>query len=443
MPRLKYTFSGIFGCEDLRNSGKGIIVKKDSVAKNKEKELTQEKSKKEDILLEEEISISNNEKEDEATCATEDTCSSSGKVDNKRSSSMKDVPVYYSSNESVNPVGKKDFNDYIKNTEKKQDLPGFNDEYLDVVDYILRMTHKCWEERSIGIIYDVYHNDSQMHLNSSTEAGIASVIAGTLETMYSYPNRKLIAEDVIWSEDSPGVFYSSHREMTTATNYGPTQYGPATGKQLAYKSIADCSIKDGRIFEEWIARDSLSVINQLGLDPVEVATNMAKTMTPFKLSGMPEPMDGQCMPKAYKAADDSLGEMFKELLNDIYNLKLLNRVEELFTDNCMVHTVGGHKLVGHDEIQGNLVNFLSPFPNAKYTIERITCNDQNDGTHHVSVRYRLRGFHEGFGIYGAPTGNPITLLGITHYIMKDGKCIEAIDLYDVIDVMRQTINVAE
>ncbi len=356
---------------------------------------------------------------------------------------MKNIPVYYSSNESVNPLGNKDYNDYLKNTEKKQDLPGFDPEYLDIVDYILKITHRIWEEKGIGIIYDTYHNDVHVHTNPGTGSGIAGVVAGTMSTLYSYPDRRLIGEEVIWSEDSPGVFYTSHRNLSTATNYGPTPYGPATGKRLVFRTIADCAIKDNRIYEEWLVRDNLSVIKQLGLDPLEVAKDMAKTMAPVKISGMPETMEGQLMPESYKATDNSLGEMFKELLNDIYNVKLINRAKELFTDNCMIHTVGGEKLVGHDEIQGNLINLLASFPNAKYTIERITCNDQNDGTHHVAVRYRIRGFHEGFGMYGAPTGKPVQILGVTQYVMKDGKCIEAVDIYDAVDVMRQVVDVTE
>ena len=42
---------------------------------------------------------------------------------------------------------------------RSQSLDGFDDIYTDIVDYIVRCTHKIWDERDIGLIYTHYtHN---------------------------------------------------------------------------------------------------------------------------------------------------------------------------------------------------------------------------------------------------------------------------------------------
>ena len=43
--------------------------------------------------------------------------------------------------------------------EKRQGMRGFDADYVDIVDYIVRCTHKIWEEKQVGLIYSHYgHN---------------------------------------------------------------------------------------------------------------------------------------------------------------------------------------------------------------------------------------------------------------------------------------------
>lgn len=350
---------------------------------------------------------------------------------------MNNVPVYYANDDQVKLVGHSDYNDYVKDTERRQDLPGFDSQYLDIVDYILKITHHIWEEKGIGVIFDTYHNDVQVHTIGGTARGIMGSVSGTLSTLHSFPDRRLIGEDVVWAENKPGEYFSSHRILSVATNLGDTPYGPATGKRAFFRTIADCVMSDNRIFEEWLMRDNLAIVKALGFDPQEVAKKLAAAMPANNIAGMPEAMDGQFFPAHYEAKDNSLGELFKEMLNDIYNGKRLNRVEEFFTDNAVVHTVGNQDLVGHDEIQASLISLLSNFPTARYIIDRITINDQHDGSFRVAVRWKLRGLHEGDGMYGAPTGKMVQILAATHYNVVNGKITEAWEVYDALDVMRQ------
>lgn len=76
---------------------------------------------------------------------------------------MKDAVIYYGDSTQVNAIDHKNYGEFLKHTEKKQELPGFDAEYLDIVDYILKITHRIWEEKGIGVIYDTYANNCLVH----------------------------------------------------------------------------------------------------------------------------------------------------------------------------------------------------------------------------------------------------------------------------------------
>lgn len=350
---------------------------------------------------------------------------------------MEDTKIFYGDPAQCVPLDHRSYDARLKETEHRQELPGFDAQYLDVVDYILKITHRIWEEKAVGVIYDTYGTCCLVHTGDGSRTGVAPVVSGTLAALYAYPDRKIAAEEVIWSEDKPGFFFSSHRGFSTATNLGDSQFGPATGKTISFRSIADCACTKNQIYEEWLVRDNLALVEQLGLDPREVGRQMAAGQPAKAPLGRDECMEGQLTPAPYRAKDGSPGERVLELMNEIYNRKMIDRVRDFYADNGILHTVGGRELVGHDEIQGSVIALLASFPDARLFVDRVTCNDYPDGDSRVAVRWRLRGYHDGIGFFGAPSGRPVELLAITHFNFRDGKVVEAWELYDTLDVYRQ------
>ncbi len=350
---------------------------------------------------------------------------------------MDDNIIFYSNDNNVKLVGHTDYNDYIQATERRQELPGFDPEYLDIVDYILKITYNIWEDKGIGIIYDTYHNDIIVHQGHQRAVGIKGVVSGTLSTLHAFPDRRVIGEDVIWSEDKPGGFYSSHRVLSTGTNLGESSFGPATGKAIHFRTIADCAVKENRIYEEWLVRDNLWIVEQLGFDAHELAKSMAAP-TPVPAGyGMSESTEGSVFQTLYQAKDDSVGEMMLAMHQAIFACKRFDKVKKYFAENANLVYIGNKQLVGHDEIQGTFVSLLASFPNAAFCLDRVTCNNQPDDTWHVSVRWRLRGLHEGLGAFGQPSGKPVEILGVNQYKVENGKITEGYMIFDGLSVLRQ------
>ncbi|PBH33959.1 ester cyclase [Clostridioides difficile] len=365
------------------------------------------------------------------------------KVIFKGEDNMSSTKIYYGDSLEVTPVGVMDYNDFSKQTKREQEIPGFDSKYRDFVDYIMKITHNIWEEKGIGVIYDTYHNNVTMHCGSSNLVGIKDVISNTLQTLHAFPDRRLIGQNVIWSNFGADGFLSSHRVLSTATNLGDSNFGPATGRKINFRTVIDCATTNNRIHEEWLVRDNLWIVTQLGLNPQEVAKSMAKASESKVLSlqstyGICESMDGQFMPTKYQAKDDSAGEMMLEMTSRIYNYKYINEVKKYYHDNAVVHFICDKDLNGYDEIQGMIVSLLASIPNGSYEVERVTCNqrEKNEG-YDVSVRWRLRGINEGIGFFGQPSGKHIEVMGINHYHILQGKVKEEWITFDGMDVLKQ------
>ncbi|NGP45684.1 ester cyclase [Bacillaceae bacterium SIJ1] len=355
-----------------------------------------------------------------------------------------DDKVFYGDAKQVNRLGYADYNEFSKNTARKQSLQGFDDDYLDFVDYIIKITHRIWEEKAIGLIYQTYHNDVIMHAGSTNIQGVNEVVSGTLQTLHAFPDRTLIAENVIWSGNDQEGFLSSHRIMSNATNLGDSSFGSATGRRASFRTVADCFVHSNRIVEEWLVRDNLHLVQQLGFDPVVIAKQLAK-QGENKASlqshfGASQTMRGQLEPELYvsQATSFDIGDFILEMYNKVWDWRLFNHVKDFYTDHAVVHYICDKDLVGAEQIQGMLISLFASFPRAKFTVDRVTCNE---GVTHdewdVAVRWRLQGLHEGIGYFGQPSKQPVEILGISHLKVRGERIVEEWITFDGLDVLRQ------
>ena len=351
-----------------------------------------------------------------------------------------DSIVFFGDSSKVIPLYHHDHNEMDAFPGPRQKMDGFDEKYRDFVDYILRITHKIWEEKGIGVIYETYHNDCVVHFGSSTFQGLNPVISGTLQALHAFPDRRLIAENVVWSEDSDQTFYSSHRIHSTATNMGDSSFGPATGKALSFRTVADCKCYKNRIVEEWLVRDNLHIVKQMGLDPVAVARKMAQGSKPTQAFGLPENREGQFLPTIYqrKHSGFDIGDFMQEMMSSVWGARYFNRLTDYYADNAVLHTICNKELTGSHSIRGWLVSFFASFPNARVQVERVTCNQTGgEKDWDVSLRWRVLGLHEGIGFFGAPSNALAEILGISQYKVRDGVILEEWLTFDALDVMKQ------
>ena len=66
-------------------------------------------------------------------------------------------------------VERRDFVDLVPDgRERVQPMRGFDPIYTDIVDYIVRCTHRIWDERDVGLIYTHYTHNPYVYLTTRT-----------------------------------------------------------------------------------------------------------------------------------------------------------------------------------------------------------------------------------------------------------------------------------
>ena len=320
----------------------------------------------------------------------------------------------------------------------KQELVGFDPKYHDIVDYILKITHEIWEERGIGVIYDTYAEGITLFTGATTIHGINSVVAGTMETLHGFPDRRLVGEAVVWSAEQGDKFYTSHRIGSTATNLGNSAFGPPTGKKAFFRTIADCVVSANKIEEEWLVRDNLHLIQQLGYDPVALAKQSKRYATKplFSAPFIGENRTGQFAPIVRENGQKNSGTLVYNLFQNVWNARYFNQISDYYHPTATVHGICEQDYRGVAQIQGFLINLFASIPQGNLQVERVMTNagDQHD---EVAVRWRLTGLHSGNGFFGTPSGKAVDILGISHFVVIDGKIKTQWDVFDAFDVLCQ------
>ena len=326
--------------------------------------------------------------------------------------------------------------------ERRQPLRGFDDEYVDIVDYIIRCTYKIWEEHGIGLIYGHYTQNAIQHGTDAIWYGRDQVIANTVQMQAAFPDLRLVADDVVWAGDDSEGFKTSHRCTLMGRNTGYSLYGPPTGRQIALRSVYNCAVRENRIYAEWAFNDELSLIRQLGLPIRETVHKLAPSPLDSLGAGtvgQVERLRGQEPPPAPGPRPDGVDveDMVRRSMHEIWNWRLLNKIDDYYAENYLYHGATGREAYGRGNYRAHVLSVLAMFPDAAIYIDDLYWNGDEYGEYRTAVRWTLLGTHTGPGIYGEPTNRQIAMHGITQHLMRDGRFVEEWTLFNEMQVLQQ------
>ena len=329
-------------------------------------------------------------------------------------------------------------------TEKRQSMRGFDDDYVDFVDYIVRCTHKIWEEHAIGLIYTHYNHNCIVHTAYGTTHGVESMVKDTLQTQASFTNRMALADDVIWSGNDVEGFYSSHRVTSIGRNTGYTVYGPPTNRKVARHGFAECFVRENRIIEEWLVRDEIGVLRQMGLDPKQVVADLVKQGGYEWLAsegrGDIERLRGQLPPEILppkKSEGFDVEDFVRRSYHEIWNWRLLNKIDSYYVKNHLCHMTGQRELYGRAALGHFITSMLAMFPDGAMDIDHFAALGNDADGYRVATRWTFQGTHEGYGVYGPPSGKRAQIMGVSHHHIKDGKFVQEWTLFGEVALMLQ------
>jgi len=124
-------------------------------------------------------------------------------------------------------------------------------------------------------------------------------------------------------------------------------------------------------------------------------------------------------------------------IHEVWNWRLINKVREFFAETVHFEGATGRVVDGHNDYQAYVLSLLAPFPDLRMTPEHFCyISDDEDGIR-TATRWRMRGTHTGYGIYGEPTGQPIEILGVSHHLIQNGKIQREWTLFDEFELLKQ------
>ena len=315
-------------------------------------------------------------------------------------------------------------------------MHGFDAEFRDLDHYIRVITDRIWEGRRIDDIRRYYGDGCAVETPSAVSIGIEPVINGTRATLVSFPDRRLLAEDVISSGDDRSGFLSSHRIFSPMTHAGPGAFGPPSGRPVFARTIADCVCIDNRIVHEWLVRDQAAIARQIGRHERDVARDWLAQQGGFHKPPMPP------APGGYRSFIDPhpLATAYADAHRAVWEGAGPVALDATHADRVISALPGAETAVGRPALQAFWHGLLAALQQPRFEVEHLVAQERPGRATAVAMRWRAHTQHLGAGRYGAPGGNPVEVMGISHAEIESGQVVREWHLIDDVAVWMQVLH---
>lgn len=314
-----------------------------------------------------------------------------------------------------------------------------------LVDYILGITFEIWEQRGINLINQYYAADTVVYGLDGITRGAAQMIDGTRAMLEAYPDRLLLADDVIWTGSRDTGYYSSHRIVSPMTNEGPTIFGPATGRKVRILTIADCVVEEGVITLEWLLRDNHALVQQLGHDPVACARIVAARRNDESIAWIATEIDrltaGGALEFGAELADPATSpeEFASQVISNNWMQGDASLVEAAYAPYAVAHRSPIELYSGRDAVRNHYANLRKAFVMSGVSIDHICLQPADSDGLHVAARWTAAGVHRGDYLGLAATHRPAFVLGSTHWRIENDKVAQEWTVFDGLGVLSQLV----
>ncbi len=329
----------------------------------------------------------------------------------------------------------------------KQKLAGFEPQYVNIIDYIIRITHQIWEEKDIGYIYDTYSHDCLVWDDLALQVGRDKIVADTTSLNNAFPDIRIVAEDVIWAGDDAIGFHTSHRSQIIGTNTGFSRYGEPTGRRVQFLCMANCVARDNEIFYEHVVYDTAEVVKQLGFDVIETAKRAVSAGVTAGLprdfmGGEPKRTVGQGKPEKVVIPTeirDSPEEFVRAALQTMWNRRNLGALDQVYHPGIVSQQTGSRIFRGTGQLRSFMLSQLAMFPDVLYSVDDLYWMGNAQEGFVVAFRWSMTGTHRGLGRYGEPTGREVNIWGITHWLIEGNRVTKEWTTFNEFGVLIQVL----
>ena len=315
-------------------------------------------------------------------------------------------------------------------------IKGFDAEFSNLDHYIRVITDRIWEGRRVDDINRYYSSDCAVETPSSVSVGAKAVIDGTIATLNAFPDRRLLAEDIVISGSSEGGYLSSHRIFSPMTHAGAGVFGTPSHRIIYARTIADCVCINNKIVHEWLVRDQAAIARQIGSNEKELAQKWLDASGGYFKAAMP------AAPSYYVShiEQKGLAAKYADFLEQIFRSSIKINADHFYAQQIISALPGGESAVGQNQIMHFWQSLAGSLELSSFHVEHSVAHDREGRPTVVAVRWRGKGIHKFAGRYGQPTGRPLEILGITHVEFQDDRVVREWHLIDDVAIWMQILS---
>jgi predicted ester cyclase len=325
-----------------------------------------------------------------------------------------------------------------------QPLRGFEQTYQNIIDYIVRITHRIWEDRDVEYIDATYSDNSRVYDDYGLQLGNKKIIADTHHTTGAFSNIQLIADEVVWAGNDDIGFHTSHRTIIRGLNDGDSKYGPATGINVDVLVIANCVTLENEIFLEHVLYNNSSLLQQLGFKLDQMAAQMVQSAP----AGWPRSattwgdLRTATSPAKYlsvssPAAGFDVDKFVRDNFDKVWNRGDYRSIPDSYAANFVFQGPTDRAFSGVAAYGDYLKSIRSMFPDLKLQVDEVYWMGNDREGYLTSERWSATGTHKGDGLYGEPGGCEVQIWGITQHKIINGRIVNEWMLLNELDLMMQ------
>ena len=317
----------------------------------------------------------------------------------------------------------------------------------DIVDFILGVTFEIWEQRGVDLIHRYYAPDVEVYGMEGLIHGAQAMVDGTRQMLEAFPDRLLLGDNVVWSGSPESGFYSSHRITSPMTNLGPSAFGEATGRRVCITNVADCVVENGVITREWLMRDNLALVRQLGFDPTEAARRLAARFGSEDRDWMAaevervaraEPLAAVAQREA-DAPDSNRTRLAAEFIATEWASADVPTRWDHYAPSAVLHRSPVERYSGREAITDHAA-MRRGFGNPRVSLDHVACQPFGGGGLDIAARWTAAGSRADTFAGTAATGKRLFILGVNHWRTAAGRIVAEWTVFDQLAVLGQILD---
>lgn len=273
---------------------------------------------------------------------------------------------------------------------------------------------ELWNTGNLAIADEIFRVDFLNHDPNHPEVtNLESYKGFVAATRTGFPDFHFTAEDLVAEGDKVAV-----RWIITATHQGELAGIPATGIEVMWTGITIYRFADGKIVEGWWAMDMLGLLQQLGVIP-PMGPEDFTWGTPSAVTGDP-------------GDPDANKKVFYRTVNDFWNQRNVAVIDELYATDYLGHDPSGLHGATLEEMKQSAAGLFTAFPDF-----HLILDDEIAEGDKIAKRWTVTGTQKGEFMGIPPTGNHVTITGISFYRFADGKVVETWWSQDALGLLGQ------